>query len=235
MKYEKKDVYFGIILGVSASSTTAVFAADTIQAYLYPVKVIFNGEEQKIPEESSVINYNNQAYVPLRFVSEKIGATVGYQEGATVEETKITLDFTKQGATEVNNLIVDKELISIASQGKLQGIDIPLGTSKEELINKLGEPDSIKKANSEEYKYGRTTFYIYRDTVNVIDAELDLSPAEVKSILGKPHIDGMSDAGVTQYLVGYEADPNYLCFSYTSEESKSGVLRLKNPKGSSSQ
>jgi hypothetical protein len=38
--------------------------------------------------------------------------------------------------------------------------------------------------------------------------------------VGTPDLNGMSDAGTTEYIVGYDVDPYYLFFRYSSKEPK---------------
>lgn len=231
---KKRTFVSGLLAGaILAGATTAFASSDFIQAALYPVKFIINGKEQKLPDEYSILNYNGHAYVPIRFVAEQIGGNVGFIEAQTVEDSKITIDINP--GTDMtnprNNLSVNNEFLSIASQGKLNGIEVPLGTTKQDLLNILGEPDEMGEGNTPYVKYSRTTFYLKDDRVNVIDVGIDISPAKIKELLGKPDSDGMSDAGVTEYVVGYNAGSYFLFFKYSSQNADSGTLRFKNPKG----
>lgn len=129
-----------------------------------------------------------------------------------------------------NRLIMTKELLSIAQLGKLDGIELPLGATKEDILNTLGEPDQQGEDNAVFYKYGKSTFYLVEDILIGIAVEHDFSVAKVKSILGTPDLDGMSDAGVTEYVVGYETGSYYLYFTYPSEGATTGKLLFKNPR-----
>lgn len=231
---KKRTFVTGLLAGaILASATTAFASSDFIQAALYPVKFIINGKEQKLPDEYSILNYNGHAYVPIRFVTEQLGGNVGFIEAPTVEDAKITIDITPStGVTNPKNkLSINYEFLTIASQGKLKGIEVPLGTSKQELLSILGEPDETGVGNAPYLKYSHTTFYLKDDRVNVIDVGIDLSPAKIKELLGKPDSDGMSDAGVTEYVIGYSAGPYYLYFKYSAQDAEMGTLRFKNPKG----
>ena len=110
--------------------------------------------------------------------------------------------------------LIDKEIdfLSAAKQGKLNGIEIPLGTSRQDLLNILGEPDEIGKVTAPYLKYADTTFYLKDDVVNVIGVKIELPADKIKELLGTPDLDGMSDAGTTEYIVGYDDDPYYLFF-----------------------
>lgn len=128
--------------------------------------------------------------------------------------------------------LIDKEIdfLSAAKQGRLNGIEIPLGTSKQDLLNILGEPDEIGKVTAPYLKYADTTFYFKDDVVNVIDVKIELPTDKIKELLGTPDLDGMSDAGTTEYIVGYDVDPYYLFFRYSSKEAETGRLTFKNPR-----
>lgn len=127
--------------------------------------------------------------------------------------------------------LIDKEIdfLSAAKQGKLNGIEIPLGTSRQDLLNILGEPDEIGKVTAPYLKYADTTFYLKDDVVNVIGVKIELPADKIKELLGTPDLDGMSDAGTTEYIVGYDVDPYYLFFRYSSKEAETGRLTFKNP------
>jgi hypothetical protein len=84
----KKYLIGGIIGAVLATGTTAFAdsAITKIQAYLWPVSIQIHSNGQMsgtAPGGVEVLNYNNRAYVPLRFVTEQLGATVKYYNGGT--------------------------------------------------------------------------------------------------------------------------------------------------------
>jgi hypothetical protein len=71
----------GLACGIGLSATTVVYASDTIQAYLFPVKYLFNGQNKELSNEYATLNYNGHVYLPIRFISENLGAVVQYDEG----------------------------------------------------------------------------------------------------------------------------------------------------------
>jgi hypothetical protein len=73
-----KKFFLGLTCGIALTATTAVYASDTIQAYLFPVKYVFNGQTKELDSEFTTLNYNGHTYVPVRWVSENMGANVGY-------------------------------------------------------------------------------------------------------------------------------------------------------------
>lgn len=231
---KKRTFASALLAGAILASTTTVFAAsEFIQAVLYPVKIFINGQEQELPDEYSILNYNGHAYVPVRFVSEQLGGKVGFIEGQTIEDPTITIDFETSADTPnpKNNLSITNELLSAASQGKLNGIEVALGLTKQEMFALLGEPDETGKVHSTYYRYADTTFYLNNDEfVNVIEVSIDIAANKIKELLGTPHSDGMSDAGWVEYVVGYDVEPNYLYFKYTSKDAETGKLLFKNPR-----
>ena len=86
--------------------------------------------------------------------------------------------------------LIDKEIdfLSAAKQGKLNGIEIPLGTSRQDLLNILGEPDEIGKVTAPYLKYADTTFYLKDDVVNVIGVKIELPADKIKELLGTPDL-----------------------------------------------
>jgi hypothetical protein len=73
-----KKFILGLTCGIILTASTAVYASDTIQAYLFPVTIEFNGHDKKLDSEYKVLNYNGHAYVPVRFVAESLGVGVRY-------------------------------------------------------------------------------------------------------------------------------------------------------------
>jgi hypothetical protein len=73
-----KKFVLGLICGIGLTVTTAVYASNTIQAYLFPVEYEFNGQTKQLDSEYTTINYNGHAYVPVRFVAESLGVGVRY-------------------------------------------------------------------------------------------------------------------------------------------------------------
>ncbi|GIP33345.1 hypothetical protein [Paenibacillus sp. J2TS4] len=89
---KKRMFLSGLIAGAIVAGATTAFAADYIKAALYPVQLIINGEKQDLSEEYAILNYDDDAYVPLRLVAERLGAEVGYIHGSSYEDTQITID-----------------------------------------------------------------------------------------------------------------------------------------------
>ncbi|MDF2651263.1 MAG: copper amine oxidase-like protein [Paenibacillus sp.] len=75
-----KKFIFGLICGITVTTSTAVYASETIQTYLFPVRYEINGQNTEMEKEYSTLNYNGHAYVPIRFIAENLGAFVDYNE-----------------------------------------------------------------------------------------------------------------------------------------------------------
>ncbi len=77
-----KKFIIGLVLGIILTASTAAYASDTIQAYLFPAKYVINGEEKSIGEEYASFNYNGHTYVPIRYIAENLGAAVVYDDAS---------------------------------------------------------------------------------------------------------------------------------------------------------
>src|SRR5690554_984076 len=76
-----KKIIISFILGAFLSSVTVIYAADSVNAVLFPVKFDFN-EVTKNPHDSGyeVLNYSNRTYVPIRYIAENMGVLIYYNE-----------------------------------------------------------------------------------------------------------------------------------------------------------
>lgn len=107
-----KKFIAGLSIGVLISLSSAAFAADSIQALLFPAKFEFNGKAVDPGEEYTVLNYQGHAYVPIRFIAEQIGATVGYEAETGqifVKNEALTVTDPDYPTVSVGNLILVKE------------------------------------------------------------------------------------------------------------------------------
>ncbi|WP_248925159.1 hypothetical protein [Paenibacillus hamazuiensis] len=77
-----KQYAVGFVCGAILSASTAIFASDAIEAYLFPSKVLFHsGVTVTEIDGSEVLNYKEKAYVPLRSFAEATGSQVDFNEG----------------------------------------------------------------------------------------------------------------------------------------------------------
>lgn len=110
-----KKFFLGLICGVSLAATTAVYASDTIQAYLFSVRYEFNGQTKELDSEYTTLNYNGHAYVPIRFLAENIGANVEYDDATKtilVVNGKMDIKDTNIKTVTIGNLILTYDATS---------------------------------------------------------------------------------------------------------------------------
>lgn len=81
MKKRVQGIVIGLVLGVTL--TTLAFA-DTVTELISVVfdnyRVIVNGIEKSDFNDTPPFNYNGRIYVPLRYISEALGKSVGWDE-----------------------------------------------------------------------------------------------------------------------------------------------------------
>jgi photosystem II stability/assembly factor-like uncharacterized protein len=92
----------GAVFGALLMLSTTAFANKPlmeIKAWLWPTPIQINVNgllTTSNPDEVQVLNYNDQAYVPLRYVAEKLGATVNFKPEGTdwvhLNGNRITID-----------------------------------------------------------------------------------------------------------------------------------------------
>ncbi|KRE55902.1 stalk domain-containing protein [Paenibacillus sp. Soil750] len=85
-----KKFILGLVVGTFLSLSTAVFASESVQTYLF--SAFFNINGQNVPlddKEYAVLNYQGHAYVPVRFIAEKLGAFVDYTDQGTYKDITI--------------------------------------------------------------------------------------------------------------------------------------------------
>lgn len=75
-----KSVAMGFVAGALCMVSVTAFAAysDVTAKLFNDVTFKFDGEAKASPADQPVLNYNGYAYVPIRFVSDNLGATINY-------------------------------------------------------------------------------------------------------------------------------------------------------------
>lgn len=104
-----KKLLIGFVFGSLLTLATSVAANDVIQTYLFPAKYVINGEAKELGEDYTTLNYLGHAYVPIRYITENLGAVVAYDE----KTTTITIDnrfhiTDAKGTVRIGNLQVEK-------------------------------------------------------------------------------------------------------------------------------
>jgi foldase protein PrsA len=79
MKVKLKGLVLGILIGIFLTTSVAFVSSTQIQVYFKNLKVMFDGVEKK-SETGEIFIYNNQTYVPIRFISEALGEKVRWDE-----------------------------------------------------------------------------------------------------------------------------------------------------------
>ncbi|MED4601560.1 stalk domain-containing protein [Paenibacillus validus] len=84
-----KKFLLGMMCGAALTASTTLYAADGVWALLFPVKFQFDGESRDIGSRFTVLNYEGHTYVPLRLMTEELGAGAAYdQKTRTVSVVK---------------------------------------------------------------------------------------------------------------------------------------------------
>ncbi|MCI8342734.1 MAG: hypothetical protein HFE62_05945 [Firmicutes bacterium] len=76
-----KSMAVGFVAGALCMVSASVFADDYPEVtvkFFNDVFVKVDGEYKKAPDDQPILNHNGYAYVPLRFVSETLGATIDF-------------------------------------------------------------------------------------------------------------------------------------------------------------
>lgn len=73
-----KNFICGTLFGILLAFAPFAYASGTLEMALFPVKLFVNGEQKELPPEQAILSHNGSTYVPLRFVSEALGAKVYY-------------------------------------------------------------------------------------------------------------------------------------------------------------
>lgn len=67
-----------LIAAVLLLPASAAAASDSVEVRLFPVTFVINNQAKEPGREEAVFNHNGRVYVPIRFVSESLGARVDY-------------------------------------------------------------------------------------------------------------------------------------------------------------
>lgn len=97
-----KKVIIAFISGVVISMSSVAVAANQFNVSLFPSEFFFNGVKKPVPSEYEVFNYNGHVYVPIRYVTESMGATVGFTSSPDNKPNQITIDYKEVGKNSDN-------------------------------------------------------------------------------------------------------------------------------------
>ncbi|WP_103996122.1 stalk domain-containing protein [Paenibacillus sp. UNC499MF] len=107
-----KKFLLGLACGAALTATTAVYASESIQAYLFPVKFVINGENKTPNGPVETLNYNGSAYVPIRYLAESMDSAVIYDHPSKT----ITID-SRFTIVDVNNPYSKAGFLSVSKEG----------------------------------------------------------------------------------------------------------------------
>ncbi|WP_217556721.1 stalk domain-containing protein [Paenibacillus sp. GbtcB18] len=113
-----KKFFVGLACGAALSAATAVYASENIQAYLFPVKFIINGEDKTPSGSIETLNYNGSAYVPVRYLAESLGSAVIYDNPSQT----ITID-NRFTIVDANNPHSKAGFLSVLKEGNRSKIN----------------------------------------------------------------------------------------------------------------
>lgn len=218
-----KKILLGFTCGIALTATTAVFAAETVQTYLFPAKFEINGQSKEIGADYTVLNYNGHAYVPIRFIGESLGTLVNYKEDTkTIQISDTSLS---------KKLQLNADFLSSVKEGKLPGIEFGIGDAKEDVLQKWGEPHRTGSRQDHfdawfEYNY---FFSGPNQTVGAIGVggeTIKYSTDEVKKAIGQPTHEGQSmvEGG---WEMSYTAGEYVVFFSANQKDGNIYYMTLK--------
>lgn len=120
-----KKFVSGLILGITLSATTAVYASEMIQVYLFPAKYVFNGESKELGNEFTTLNYQGRAYVPIRFIAEHMKTGITYDDES--ETIRVNYMDPEEVLAMENNIYEDNNFILTinADKKKYKSTEVP--------------------------------------------------------------------------------------------------------------
>lgn len=168
----------------------------------------------------SVQLHNSRPIIPLRLVSEALGAKVEWYS-----DTRTAIVITKPKKLG----IVQKELLTIAAEGKMKGFPFPLGTPRQVIEKSLGTPIADDYYEGGQFflyanchcsllyneKHQLSILWLGREKIGM------LRTADIRRILGKPKWEDNSATHDGIYFLYYPAGKNSITFHASS---KHGVI-----------
>lgn len=212
-----KKFMLGLLCGIAIAASSVVYASDTIQAYLFPAKFVFNGQTKELSGGYTTLNYMGHVYVPVRFVAESLGKLVKYEEDTKV----ISID-----DTNLSTKLTLDAFLSFASQGKIKGIDFGIDSKKKDVIRKWGDPQKTGSWQTEYYSWFDYYYFFSNPdesvgAIRIAGNTIKYTVDEIKKALGQPGNEGINDIENGWYLY-YEAGKYEVFFN---AESKNGDVR----------
>jgi hypothetical protein len=234
----KKSFVAGLLAGMVLAGTGAVYADSQISARLaQAVKIQLNGQEQPLPPEYAVLEYNDHTYVPARFLAERFGAAVGWD----AENQTVLLSTPEHQSGPFAAKLADRNFLAHAVNGSLPGIGAKVGEDFKPLAAKWGAPTAKFIFNGgmiHAYPtYQIATNVYYGETADVQGAlpitairvpgdQFNMTFGEIKSYLGKPVFEGPSQV-TDQVVMLYEIGEYQIYIHANSPHTPATSLMLK--------
>ncbi|WP_232696915.1 stalk domain-containing protein [Brevibacillus daliensis] len=126
-----KKFILGLSFGLAIACSSVALASGSIQALLFPASIEINGSHIALNNNYQVLNVDGNAYVPIRFVAENLGATIDYDAESKkifIKNKKLDLTDPDYKGISVGNIILTKisNGTKVTGQLKMEGV----GSSK---------------------------------------------------------------------------------------------------------
>jgi len=160
-----KKFVFGLFCGVLMSTASAASASETVKTFLTQATLVFhvNGKVAHTDAgEVDLLTYEDRLYVPLRYFSEQMGATVDYlpQEARRMDAPRVVMTYEDQNnltlteaseSLRIGHVDVDFGQLERLNPPTVTGIvavDKPIPEGKEAVIE-IQDPEGNAIAQSE--------------------------------------------------------------------------------------
>lgn len=86
-----KKFILGLVSGLIIAGCSAVYASDNLKALLFSANYEINGGKVELPNGYHTLNVDGHAYVPVRFISENMGADIDwYSDTKTISVNSLS-------------------------------------------------------------------------------------------------------------------------------------------------
>ncbi|UKS28656.1 copper amine oxidase N-terminal domain-containing protein [Paenibacillus sp. HWE-109] len=201
-----KKYIIGFIFGAVLSTSSVIYASDSIQSLLWPVQFEINGKSHELGDDYAVLNYKGHAYVPVRFVAEKLNQGINYRN----KDNTISIMTEPSGDNEA-----EKKIWQIQYR-------IHVGDDKNHIISIFGEPSKITNNFKKEiwrYDISARNDYKYSESSQ---NNLDFSGLENGSIGAQLYITWTNDGQIDSIVSGFKQD-RWVYNYYVLTDGSSGI------------
>lgn len=200
----------------STKTVTATKGSTKVVLKINSKQAFINNQTKTLDVPAKLIN--GKTMVPVRFVSEALGAKVDWD--AKKREATITSEDKTIVVGVTEDFIIDKSFLSLAAQGKIKGTRAQLGVGMtlQDIIDMYGQPkQQFNWDGGMGNFYGTFAYFVdafnelpdNERTLNTIDVwgedAINMTMKQIKAIIGTPAYEGWSEADddyVMQYVVG---------------------------------